>query len=129
LKTLGLFVVTGLGGMAGSMLRYGIQHFIKVAEESSWPWNTFWINLSGSLLIGLLFGLFTKQLQDSEYLRVFLMPGFCGGFTTFSAFSLELLLLLQQSKFLSAGTYAFGSLVFGVGLCFLGYLMGKYLVS
>lgn len=111
------------------MLRYGIQHFIKVNDESTWPWTTFWINLSGSLLIGLLFGLFSKQIQDSAYVKVFLMPGFCGGFTTFSAFSLELLLMLQQSKFLYAGTYAFGSLFFGVGLCFLGYLVGKYLVS
>lgn len=102
-----------LGGAIGSALRYGIGKWLP-APTGEFPWATFWVNASGCLLIGILAGYFEKRSVNSETLRWFWMAGICGGFTTFSAFSLETVSLLQQQRWLLAAGYVLASV--GIGL-------------
>ncbi len=102
-----------LGGAIGSALRYGIGKWIP-PTPGGFPWSTFWVNASGCLLIGILAGYLEKRSVSSETLRGFWMVGLCGGFTTFSAFSLETLSLLQHQRWPIAVGYVTASV--GVGL-------------
>ena len=86
-----------LGGAIGSGLRFLINRSIPI-QTASFPWSTFLVNFTGSLAIGMLAGLLEKKSMDTETIRWFWMAGICGGFTTFSAFSLETLQLLQQQR-------------------------------
>ncbi|MBM3432933.1 MAG: fluoride efflux transporter CrcB [Bacteroidetes bacterium] len=102
-----------LGGAIGSAHRYGIGKWLPT-PTGGFPWSTFWVNASGCLLIGILAGYFEKRSVNSESLRWFWMAGICGGFTTFSAFSLETVSLLQQQCWLLAVGYVLASV--GIGL-------------
>lgn len=114
-----LFV--GLGGFIGSIARYLISKLNGVPNILTIPLGTFIVNIAGSLLIGLIAGLFAEKIVTNENLRLFLMVGVCGGFTTFSSFSNENFLLLQDGKILSALVYILGSLVLGVVAIWVGY--------
>lgn len=103
------------------MLRYGIS---SIFLPHGYPYATLGINLVGSFLIGVLFGLFTPDSNQSIG-PALLMSGFCGGFTTFSAFSLENVQLIEHEQTLKALLYAAFSVIGGVGCCWLG----KWLVS
>lgn len=81
-----------LGGAAGSVARYGLQQ----ALNDKFPFGTLLVNVAGCLLIGLLWGWLTHQ--QSSVARLLLVSGFCGGFTTFSAFAQESIALLQQQR-------------------------------
>jgi CrcB protein len=102
-----------LGGAIGSALRYGIGKWIPPVA-GQFPWPTFWVNAWGCLLIGILAGYLEKRSINQETLRWFWMTGFCGGFTTFSAFSLETFSLIQQERWPLAISYVLVSV--GVGL-------------
>ncbi len=116
-------LIVGAGGFLGTMLRYGIGLVYLRFFETKWYFGTITVNLVGSLLIGILFALWAKQQNQ---LSLFLVAGFCGGFTTFSTFSLDGLKLLRQSLYLEFFTYASISMVGGLLLCFLGfYLFNK----
>ncbi|HEV7329561.1 MAG TPA: fluoride efflux transporter CrcB [Flavisolibacter sp.] len=105
-----------LGGAAGSLLRYGCSRWLN---GSTFPLGTFAVNITGSFLIGLLLAWFTKQ--SDEPARLFLITGFCGGFTTFSAFSLEGLQMLQQGKFAPFFLYTFATIIFGLLATYTGF--------
>lgn len=116
-----LFV--GLGGFLGSVLRYGIGLGITRLFEPRFYIGTLTVNLIGSLFIGILFAFFAKQQSNVSN---FLIAGFCGGFTTFSTFSLESLKLVKQNLYLEFFAYASISMIGGMLLCFLGfYLINK----
>lgn len=110
------FVLVGLGGAAGSMLRYGVHLWMK-RLEFSFPLATFIVNMTGCLLIGFLFGLSAKTpwLQGAGWLV--LGTGFCGGFTTYSAFALENSELLEKQWNGMAVLYAGLSVILGILLC------------
>jgi len=113
-----------LGGGLGSVLRYLVgQAFQKT--NITFPLGTFLINIIGSLLIGILLGYFYKNPGESQQLKAFLVLGFCGGFTTFSAFSNESLALIQQHHYLNALLYIAGSVLLGIAATFIGYLIVK----
>lgn len=116
------FVWVMLGGALGSALRFGVGR-ITPFSYASFPWATLCVNLIGSLLIGLLAGYVHKRGPDSESLRWFLMSGFCGGFTTFSAFSLETLSLIQLEKWSLAITYILVSVLLGIGATWIGWTL------
>ena len=119
-----IVVLIFLGGGLGSVLRYLVgQAFQKT--NGTFPLGTFLINIIGSLLIGILLGYFYKNSSDSQHLRALLVLGFCGGFTTFSAFSNEALTLIQQHQYLNALFYITGSVLLGITSTFIGYLIVK----
>lgn len=110
----------GLGGFIGSIFRYGVGLATLRIFEQKFYMGTLLVNLIGSLLIGILFAIFSKQQTN---LSLFLIAGFCGGFTTFSTFSLEGLKLLKQNLYVDFFAYASISTLGGLLLCFLGYYL------
>lgn len=91
-----LFV--GIGGGAGSILRYLVSVFFTRLLPGYFPWGTFVVNAAGCLLIGFLLGLFEKEKLATAELRFLLVTGFCGGFTTFSTFASENISLFQSGN-------------------------------
>ena len=115
------FLWVGLGGALGAILRYSIS---LLPMKSSFPILTFITNLIGAFIIGMVVGLFEKHYLSSQ-LNLFLKTGVCGGFTTFSTFSLEALSLFENGKFILAILYIFMS----VGGCIIGVYIGKIVVG
>jgi len=91
--------------------------------RGGFPWGTLAVNLAGSLLIGLCAG--WGERQGASWIRPWLMTGFLGGFTTFSAFSLENMSLLREGRVGVALVYAGGSVLAGIGLAFAGYAVAR----
>ncbi len=91
-------LLVGLGGGLGSMARYFIQRWFALHYSQSFPWATFGVNIFGCLLIGIFWGLSFRSFAYNESWKLFLMTGLCGGYTTFSAFTLEGVGLLKEQK-------------------------------
>lgn len=94
------------GGAIGSALRYGLALFVQRSLSASWPFGTLAANIIGSFIIGCAYELLVAREVFSEEVRLFTMIGLLGGFTTFSAFSLETLLMFQEGDWLLAALYA-----------------------
>lgn len=118
------FLWVGIGGFAGSVLRYGISALVAVLGiESKWPIATFTVNLLGSFLIGTLIGWIGRSgSMIGLYLCVI---GFCGGFTTFSTFSLDVIKLLRAEQYGLGLLYVLASVV----LCTAGTWCGLQLTE
>ena len=114
-----------LGGGAGSVLRYGISQFLNLSGKI--PYGTLTVNILGSLLIGFLIGLSLRENLLTSNTMLLLITGFCGGFTTFSAFSYENQLLLKNGDFFHFLLYGMGSILLGVGAVYVGFLLSKAL--
>jgi fluoride exporter len=123
------FMAVFLGGGLGSAARHGINLIAAQSSVSRYPVGTFLINVLGSLLIGLLVELFALRLQLPANLRLFLITGILGGFTTFSTFSLEVGLLHQRGQTGAAVVYALASVVCGVAAMFAGMHVTRQLLS
>lgn len=113
-------LLVGLGGAVGSMARYFISRVISTRYTLSFPLATFIINIVGCFLIGLLFGYVQKNNTSQSDLWLILATGFCGGFTTFSAFALENVNLLKGQINITALLYITASVIVGILLCRLG---------
>ncbi len=116
-------VHVALGGAIGSVLRYQtgrwMTHWMGPAAVTTFPWATLAVNALGSLLMGALAGWLARHGQGGDQLRLLLGVGLLGGFTTFSAFSLELVLLIERGQYLFAALYLILSIALGVsGLLF-----------
>lgn len=112
-----------LGGGLGSILRY--VTYVLFPINLRFPWPTFTVNFIGSLLVGMLSGYILKSNDAADHIRLFMVTGFCGGFTTFSAFSLDLVKLAQQQQWIIFLIYAIASLIIGVLGCWIGLVMVK----
>lgn len=112
------FLLVALGSAVGGVLRYGIA-LLGSPDGSLFPVRTLAVNLLGGLLIGLGAGLLDPV--DQQGARLLLLTGFCGGFTTFSAFSYETVGLIAAGEWSAALLYVLASILFSVGACALGY--------
>lgn len=122
LKTL---IFIGAGGFVGSIARYLLSQIIQQNATSSFPWGTLVVNVVGSLLIGLFYGLSERGAIGSSEARLFLTVGLCGGFTTFSTFSNENLALLRDGQFSFFAMYAFASVALGLVAVLGGFALTK----
>lgn len=113
-----------IGGGFGSALRYLISKYLNNAE-GSFPYGTFAVNILGSLLIGLVLGFAIKNNTLNSNQTLLLATGFCGGFTTFSAFAFENHQLLKSGDFMSFAVYTIASFAIG----FLAVFFGMYLTK
>lgn len=110
------------GGAIGAWLRFATGRLIGPA---AFPWSTLAVNIAGSLAMGLLAGWLARQGTGGEHWRLLLGVGVLGGFTTFSAFSLEMALLMERGTLALAAAYAASSLVGGVAGLFLGLALAR----
>lgn len=122
LKTL---LIVGLGGGIGSVFRYLTSVWTQKLVQSAFPWATFIVNVLGCLIIGILVGFFTKQQIENLDLKLLFVTGFCGGFTTFSAFALENMKLFQTENSLLALLYIALSVILGVFAVWTGMMITK----
>lgn len=116
-------ILVFIGGGFGSTLRYVIGKYLNNTE--GFPWGTFTVNILGSLLIGIILGFAAKNNTLSQNETLLLATGFCGGFTTFSAFAYENQAFLKSGDFTSFAMYTIASFVVG----FLAVFLGLYLVK
>jgi CrcB protein len=122
-------ILVFVGGGLGAALRHLVNLGSLKLAGTDWPFGTFFINVSGSLLMGVVAGLFALKLSLPPALRLFVATGILGGYTTFSTFSLETALLYQRGQLGAAALYAFGSLAAGVLALFAGMALVRALVS
>lgn len=117
-------IIVGIGSGIGGICRYLIS-LLMGHVGNGFPWGTFAINVVGCLLIGILWGVTNRFQNFSPSFSLFLMVGFCGGFTTFSTFSKEGLSLLQANNFILFTLYVIGSVGLGILAVALGYFSTK----
>ncbi len=126
--TPGLFIVVALAGGLGAVARFVLDTAIRSRRVTRMPWGTIAINLSGSLLLGLLVGLVGAGVLAGEWLWA-LGTGFLGGYTTFSTASFETVRLLQRRAWGAAALNAFVQLAAATGLAALGLWLGSSAVG
>ena len=123
------FLIVGMGGAIGSMLRYGAGLLSLKLGLVQFPWGTFFINILGSFCIGIIVGLLAHFQNWSEDIRLFAVVGILGGFTTFSAFSLDAVLLLEKQHYVYSGLYVAGSVLMSMSATFLGLSLIRTLAA
>lgn len=121
------WLAVAAGGALGSVARFWLAAAMTALTGPRFPWGTLLINILGSFIIGLVAALTLApaRLPMPPDMRVFLMVGVCGGFTTFSAFSLQTLELLQSGEILSALGYIVGSVLFCLAAVWFGWFVGR----
>ena len=117
-------LAVGAGSFIGGVARYLVSIAMKGIGKG-FPWATLTVNLLGCLLIGLMWGLLSRNATESTSWGLFLTVGLCGGFTTFSTFSKEALTMLQAGQIGGFATYVVVSLLAGIALAALGYYVTR----
>jgi fluoride exporter len=122
------FLIVFLGGGVGAALRHGINVFAARHAGTAFPYGTLFINVLGSLAMGLIAEYFALKAGLPQRWRLFLTTGILGGFTTFSAFSLEAALLYERGQIAAAAIYVVASVVLAIGALFAGLAIVRALV-
>jgi fluoride exporter len=119
--------------MVGGALGSGARHLVNVGLGrwlgAGFPWWTLFVNVSGSLLMGVLIESFALKLQGSQDLRTFLATGVLGGYTTFSAFSMDFAHLVQRHDYLQAGLYLAGSVIVSILALYAGLWLTRWVLT
>ena len=120
------FLIVFLGGGLGAALRHGINLASARLLGAVFPYATLFENVTGSLVMGLIAGYFAFKGDASQQLRLFLTTGILGGYTTFSAFSLDVALLTERHEIGLAVLYVLASVVFSIGGLFAGLALVRH---
>ena len=114
-----------IAGALGAAARYGLDGFVGDRAGSAFPWGTFVINISGSLVLGFVFTVLTERVAIDSALRFSITTGFIGSYTTFSTWMLETARLIQDRSYLLATWNAAGSVVAGLAAVGAGIVVGR----
>jgi len=118
-------LIAGTGGFIGTVLRFLVSRYFQENTFSLFPWGTFTVNIIGSLLIGIFYGMSERGNLLSPEIRIFLTVGICGGFTTFSSLTNDAFMLLQEKEWLKVSLYASLSFFLGLVAVYLGRTLIK----
>jgi len=121
------YVAVAVGGVVGCCARYGVSQWVQVWYDKGFPLATLIINVVGSLAMGFLFVATLERVNVSPALRMAVLTGVLGGFTTFSTFAMETLLLLEDGETAYAVLYVLLSVLLGLGAAFLGVYLARSL--
>lgn len=120
-------LLVGFGGFIGSAARYMISRYFQENIASVFPWSTFTVNIIGSLIIGIIFGLSEKGDLLNPEIRLFLAVGICGGFTTFSTFSNDAFILMRNQEWIRFVLYSSLSFFLGLIAVYGGRVLTKFM--
>ncbi len=123
-----VLAVIAAGGMLGASARYGVAQLMPTSP-GAFPWATFWTNVSGSFLLGVLLMVLLGRFPHTRLVRPFLATGILGAFTTMSTYQVETALLIKDGHAATGITYAVGSLIAGLGLAYVGIVAGRRAVG
>ena len=116
----GILLAVALGGALGSLLRYFVAGAVQTATWPGFPWGIFVVNVSGGFAMGVIVELMALKLNFTPEIRAFLTVGILGGYTTFSTFSLDSVLLIERGHYSSAALYIGGSALLSILALFAG---------
>jgi CrcB protein len=123
-------LLVALGGGVGAAARFVVADTIRARRPSGFPWGTWWVNVLGSLVVGIVAGiLLFSGGPDAEHWRLLLATGLCGGFTTFSTASVEAVAMLRGGRLGAALTYALGTLAVTVTAVAAGVWLAEQVVG
>ena len=121
------YLLVFFGGGLGASLRHAVNMISARGFGTAFPWGTFLINISGSLVMGLIAGYLAFRGEASQAWRLFLLTGILGGYTTFSAFSLDTALLYERGEIGLAALYVLGSVALSIAGLFAGLALVRHL--
>lgn len=121
------FILVGLGGVFGAVLRYVVSKVVAERAGTSFPLGTWLVNITGAFLLSFLIGIAAQGIIGKE-LGLALTTGFLGAYTTFSTFSYETVRQIQDGEFMTAMVYVLFSVIFGLAAAWLGLLTSMYFV-
>lgn len=129
MRPLSLYLLIALGGAVGSVARFAANNAVTAQWGAGFPWGTLFVNITGSFVIGFFFTITEPgaRLPAGIPVRQFFMTGVCGGYTTFSSFSLQTLHLARHGDWLRAGANTVGSVVACLIAVWLGHLLAAYI--
>jgi CrcB protein len=117
------WVSIGVAGAVGVLARHAVQQIVP--RHGGVPWGTLLVNISGAFILGFLFTLIVRRFEVAMWVQEALLVGFLGGYTTFSAFSLETFLMLDHGQVALAASYSLGSVLGGVTAVFAGIHLAR----
>lgn len=127
MHALAAYIIVFVGAGIGGAMRHGVNVAALRLVTSGFPYGTLFINVVGSLVMGLLAGLFALKFDPGQSWRLFLTTGILGGFTTFSTFSLEAVVLYERGEFAAMAAYVIASVILSIGGLFAGlFIMRQF---
>ena len=124
-----MIIAVAVGGALGSLARYFSSGYVMRLLGMEFPYGTLAVNIFGAFLMGFLVEALALKFSLSPALRGFLTVGVLGGFTTFSAFALEVALLIERNSYMQAASYVSASVILGVGALFFGMFLGRAVIA
>lgn len=124
-----IFWAVAVGAAAGGVSRYYLSVAVQQRLGATFPWGTLLINVTGSLLLGFLMRYALATPSVTAEMRLLLTTGFCGGYTTFSTFSYETAMLLEDGQYERAAAYALASVLVALLATFCGFILARELIA